>query len=142
MRTQTIGSRARTHTARAHTLRARTQKRSSHPKHLAHTSLRIPSECTGLLLCKLGLLLCKLAFSAQGPVESRCVCTVRLRVWRRLAIPLPILGHIRPRAALHGRGIPVLAIFWFHPANPFRFGHVKNDTTPWRGAERVVPPEK
>ena len=39
---------------------------------------------------------------------------------------------------LHSRKIPVLAILYYHAANPARFGHVKNNTTPWANYERAV----
>ena len=39
---------------------------------------------------------------------------------------------------LHSRRIPVLGILYYHPANPYRFGHVKNDTTPWANVLRAV----
>ena len=39
--------------------------------------------------------------------------------------------------ALHARRVPVLALLWYHPANAYRFGKVKNDTNPWKNADLI-----
>ena len=38
---------------------------------------------------------------------------------------------------LHSMRIPVIGFVYFHPANPFRFGHVKRDRTPWKNADTI-----
>ena len=39
--------------------------------------------------------------------------------------------------AMHARGIPCVAILYYHPVNVGRLGRVKNDPTPWKGANNA-----
>ena len=39
--------------------------------------------------------------------------------------------------ALHARGVPCIGVLYYHPVNVQRLGRIKNDPTPWKGAERA-----
>lgn len=39
--------------------------------------------------------------------------------------------------ALHARAVPCVGVLYYHPVNVARLGRIKNDPTPWKGAENV-----
>lgn len=39
--------------------------------------------------------------------------------------------------AMHARGVPCVAVLYYHPVNVARLGRIKHDPTPWKGAENT-----